>query len=108
MTPMVRVYGVLCVLGTVVPLWFLGSFVAGEGIDVGAFSDQLTANDIALFAWSDVAVSALAVIAFALHERSKGLATWWLPVVATLTIGVSLGLPLLLLLRERAARTAKA
>jgi hypothetical protein len=42
------------------------------------------------------------VIAFALHERSRGLVAWWPPVVATLAVGPSLGLPLLLLLRERA------
>jgi Terpene cyclase DEP1 len=100
----VAVYAALCVLGTAFPLYFLGSFVADEGLDPPAFFDQMTATDISLFAWADVAVSALAVIAFAVHRRAKGLATWWLAVVATLTIGVSLGLPLLLLLRERAAR----
>jgi hypothetical protein len=99
---MVRLYAALCVLGTVVPLWFLGAFVAAEGIGIGAFVDQLSASDTSLFAWTDVAISAAAVVAFALYERSKGLATWWLAVLATLTIGVSLGLPLLLLLRERA------
>jgi Protein of unknown function DUF2834 len=103
---MVKVYAVLCVIGTIVPLYFLGSFAVDEGIDVRAFYDQMTATDIALFAWADVVVSALAVIAFALHERSRGLTSWWLAVVATLTVGVSLGLPLLLLLRERASRAA--
>ncbi len=102
---MVRLYAALCVIGTVLPLFFLGSFIADEGIDVGAFFDQLTANDIALFAWADVAVSAVVVIVFAVYERSRGLARWWLPVAATLTVGGSLGLPLLLLLRERARLT---
>jgi hypothetical protein len=81
---------------------FLARFVAAEGIDPAAFYDELTATDIGLFAWADVAVTGLAVIAFALHERSRGLAAWWPPVVATLAVGPSLGLPLLLLLRERA------
>jgi hypothetical protein len=95
-----KVYAVLCVVGTILPLYFLGSFLADEGLDPRAFYDQMTATDIALFAWADVVVAALAVIAFALHERSKGLTTWWVAVLATVTIGVSLGLPLLLLLRE--------
>jgi hypothetical protein len=99
---MVRLYAALCVLGTLLPLWFLGSFVADEGLDPGAFADQLTASDVALFAWADVAVSGLAVIAFALRERARGLALWWPPVPATLLVGPSLGLPLLLLLRLRA------
>jgi len=103
---MVRVYAALCVVGTAVPLYFLASFVSNEGVDVRALIDQMTETDIGLFAWTDVVVSALAVIAFAVYERSKGLTTWWIAVVATLTIGVSLGLPLLLLLRERASASA--
>ncbi|MFN2468775.1 MAG: DUF2834 domain-containing protein [Gaiellaceae bacterium] len=103
---MVRVYAVLCILGAAFPLAFLGRFVADEGVDVGAFFDQLTATDIGLFAWADVEVSALAVIALALRERSRRLRSWWLAVAATLALGVSVGLPLLLLLRERNLRMA--
>jgi Terpene cyclase DEP1 len=92
---MAWVYAALCAVGTVLPLWFLGSFIADEGFDPGAFIDQMTASDVSLFAWADVAVAGLAVIAFAVRERL------WPPVVATLLVGPSLGLPLLLLLRER-------
>lgn len=101
---MVRLYAVACVVGAAVPLFFLGSFVADEGVDLGAFVDQATATDLALMAWSDVVVAALVVIALALVERGRGLAAWWLPVVATAAVGPSLGLPLLLLLRERSRR----
>lgn len=97
---MARLYAALCVVGTLLPLWFLGSFVADEGFDPGAFVDQMTASDVSLFAWADVAVTGLAVIAFAVRERRRGLEGWWLPVVATVFVGPSLGLPLLLLLRE--------
>ena len=38
------------------------------------------------------------MIAFAIYDRCRG---WGLAVVATLAVGPSLGLPLLLLLRER-------
>jgi hypothetical protein len=68
-----------------------------------AFADQVTGSDLALMAWADVAVAGLVVIALAVVERGRGLAAWWLPVVATLGVGPSLGLPLLLLLRARAA-----
>ena len=98
---MVRIYAALCVLGTVLPLTFFGSFVAAEGVDVAAFVDGVTASDLSLFAWADVAVTALAVIALAIDQRARGLARWWLPVVATVAVGPSAGLPLLLLLRER-------
>jgi hypothetical protein len=40
---------------------------------------------------------------FAGYERTRIGAAWWIPVVATLIIGVSAGLPLVLWLRERKA-----
>jgi hypothetical protein len=97
-----RLYAALCVLGTALPLAFLGAFVAEHGIDPRRFVEQLAANPVSLFAWADVAVAALAVITLAVRERAGGLRLWWLPVVATCAVGVSLGLPLLLLLRARA------
>ena len=102
---MVRLYAAACVAGAAVPLFFLGSFLADEGMDVGAFVDQATASDLALMAWADVVVAGLVVIALAVLERGR-LASWWLPAVATLAVGPSLGLPLLLLLGERARRSA--
>lgn len=96
---MAKLYAVLSMIGAVVPLYFLGSFVVDEGIDVATFWDQLSASDLALMAWADVAVAAVAVIVLALRERRRGLSRWWLPVLATLLVGPSLGLPLLLLLR---------
>ena len=94
-----RVYLALCVVGVILPLWFLVSFVADEGLDVHAFFDQLTGSDIALFAWADVVVCGLVVIALALRDRA------WAVIVATLAVGPSLGLPLLLLRRERLSQT---
>ena len=92
-------YLAFCVAGTILPLWFLGSFVADEGLDVSAFFDQLTASDISLFAWADVVVCGLVVIALAWRDRA------WAVIVATLAVGPSLGLPLYLLRRERLSRT---
>ena len=92
-------YLVFCVAGTILPLWFPGSFVADEGLDVSAFVDQLTASDISLFAWADVVVCGLVVIALAWRDRA------WAVIVATLAVGPSLGLPLFLLRRERLPRT---
>jgi hypothetical protein len=102
---MVRLYAVACVAGAAVPLFFLGSFVADEGLDAGAFVDQAAGSDLALMAWADVVVAGLVVIALAVLERGR-LAAWWLPAAATLAVGPSLGLPLLLLLKKRAERPA--
>ena len=95
---MVRLYAALCVLGAALPLFFFGSFVADEGLDPQEFVDQMTGSDIALFAWADVVVTALAVLVFAYVSRPRG---WGLAAAGTVLIGPSFGLPLLLLLRER-------
>ena len=100
---MIRLYALLCVAGAALPLAFLGAFLADEGLDPAAAWDQISASDLSLMAWADVLVAALAVIAYSARQRVHGLELWWLPVVATLAVGPSLGLPLLLLLRARRA-----
>ena len=93
---MIRLYAALCVLGAALPLAFLAAFLVEHGVDPGAFVDQATASPIALFAWADVVAAGLTVIVLAARDRL------WPAAVATLVVGPSLGLPLLLLLRERA------
>lgn len=95
---MVRVYAALCVLGAALPLFFFASFLADEGLDPQEFVDQVTGSDIAQFAWADVIVTAVAVLVFAFVSRPR---RWGLAAAATVLVGPSLGLPLLLLLRER-------
>ncbi|MBD3374799.1 DUF2834 domain-containing protein [candidate division KSB1 bacterium] len=47
-------------------------------------------------------VSALVLVVFIVTESKRlGLKTIWLAIVATFTVGVSLGLPLFLYLRQR-------
>nr|WP_238403380.1 DUF2834 domain-containing protein [Paenibacillus mesophilus] len=49
----------------------------------------------------DVLVSAIVLIVFILFEGQRnGMKSLWLPIVGTLVVGVSLGLPLFLLHRE--------
>ena len=91
---MIRLYGALCVLGAALPLAFFSAFLVEEGLDPGALVDQATGSPIALFAWADVVAAGLTVVALAARERI------WPAAVATLLVGPSLGLPLLLLLRE--------
>lgn len=102
---LVRLYACASAVGAAAPLVFFGAFVADEGLDLEAFVDQVAASDLSLMAWADVVVAGLVVIAFALVERSRGLRRWWLAIVATVAVGPSFGLPLLLLLRERRGRT---
>jgi uncharacterized protein DUF2834 len=97
-------YLVFCVLGVVLPYsQFVPWAVAERGVPMGLFLRELFANRIGGFFGMDVLVSAVVLIFFARQEGARlGVRHLWLPIAGTLTVGVSLGLPLFLYLRERA------
>ena len=97
------VYLLLCVLGVVLPYWQLLPWLAANGPDLPLFFRQLFANRVGAFFGMDVFVSAAALLVFAASEgRRLGARARWLTALAVVAAGVSLGLPLLLYLRERA------
>jgi Terpene cyclase DEP1 len=96
------IYLVLCVLGIVLPYWQFVPWVAENGLNMPLFVRQLFANRIGGFFAMDVFISAVALLVFVRSERSVlGSVERWLPLLAVLTVGVSLGLPLFLYMRER-------
>ena len=96
-----HVYLALCVLGTALPYSQLIPFLRENGIDLRLLIDQLFANHVAAFFGLDVIVSALALwTLIAIDGRRHDLRHRWLPILASLTVGVSLGLPLFLYLKE--------
>lgn len=108
--PMIRyVYLALCVLGTVLPCSQLVPFLREYGLNVGLMLEQLFANRVsAFFAW-DVIVSSLVLWAFVITEgRRQRMKHLWLYFLCSLTIGVSLALPLFLYMREREGNGANA
>jgi hypothetical protein len=95
------VYLVLCVIGVALPYWQFAPWVAENGLNMRLFFQQLFANRIGGFFGMDVIVSAVVLLVFARSESSRiGSHARWLTLIAVLTVGVSLGLPLLLYLRE--------
>jgi len=96
------IYLALCLLGIVLPYWQFVPWVAANGLNMLLFFRQLFANRIGAFFGMDVFVSAVALLVFVRSERSRlGAVERWLPLLAVLTVGVSLGLPLFLYIRER-------
>jgi hypothetical protein len=75
-------------------------WLSEHGLDIPLFFNQLFANRISAFFGTDVFASAAVVFVFVAFERASLGSKWWLPVVTVLVVGVSLGLPLLLYLRE--------
>lgn len=96
------IYLLLCVLGIALPYWQFVPWVAQHGLNMRLFVQQLFANRIGAFFGMDVIVSAVTLMVFVRSER--GCLTGrqrWLPLLAVLTVGVSLALPLFLYLRKR-------
>ena len=97
-----HLYLALAVVGTVLPLSQILPFLRDNGVDGGLFVEQLFATRVSAFFGFDVIVSAMVLWAFVYFEERRVSTRYpWLPVVATVLVGVSLGLPLYLYLRER-------
>ncbi|HEX8283767.1 MAG TPA: DUF2834 domain-containing protein [Pyrinomonadaceae bacterium] len=96
------VYLLLCVLGVLLPYWQIAPWLSEHGLDLPLFFAQLFENRVGAFFGMDVFVSAAALMVFAFAERRRaGVRGVWLTAAAVAAVGISLGLPLLLYLRER-------
>jgi len=96
-------YLALCLVGVIVPYWQFLPWVLQHGLNLGLFVHELFANRIGAFFGMDVIVSAVVLVVFSRIEGARvGIRRRWLVVLAILTVGVSLGLPLFLYFRELA------
>ena len=96
-----HVYLVLCVVGALLPYSQLIPWFLEHGLDLSLFLDQLFANRIGGFFGLDVIVSSFVLWVFVFSEgRRIGMRHLWLPVLASLVVGVSLGLPLFLYMQQ--------
>lgn len=94
-------YGVLCVIGIFLPYGALAPWLADQGLNIGLLVSEAAGSKIGAFAWLDVLISAIALLGFIWAEGIKrGMKKLWLPTLGTFVVGVSLGLPLFLLMRE--------
>lgn len=94
-------YLILCILGTVLPFSQFVPFLLEHGLEVELFLEELFANHISAFFGMDVFVSALVLSVFVFWEGSRlKMNNLWIYVASTLLVGVSLGLPLFLLMRQ--------
>jgi hypothetical protein len=96
-------YLALCIAGLLLPYSQFVPWVLQHGLNLRLFARELFANRIGAFFGMDVVVSAVALLVFTRIESTRlGIRHRWLALVAVLTVGVSLGLPLFLYLRESA------
>ena len=95
------IFLILCVLGTLLPLSQFVPWVIDNGLNMPLFFQELFSTKVGGFFGMDVIVSAVVLFVFIFAEgRRLGMPNLWIPVVATLSVGVSLGLPLFLYMRQ--------
>lgn len=100
-------YLILCAAGTMLPYSQLVPFLAENGLDLRLFFEELFSTRIGAFFGWDVIVSSLVLWAFVwIDGRRAGVKKLWAPIAANLAVGVSLGLPLFLYMRERRLESA--
>lgn len=96
-----HIYLAFCVLGIVVPYSLFLPWLADHGLNFPLFLSELFASRISAFFACDVIASAAVLCFFIFSEGRPGrVRHLWLPLVATVAVGVSLGLPLFLYLRQ--------
>ena len=100
-----NLYLVLCVAGTALPYSQFIPFLRAHGLNLQLFFQQLFSTRIGGFFGMDVIVSSMVLWVLVLTEgRRVGVRHLWAPIAASLAVGVSLGLPLFLYLREERLR----
>lgn len=105
---MANFYLALCVVGVVLPYDFFFPWLVDNGLDLSLFITELVSTRVGAFFGADVIVSAVALFGFVFADGRRADVKWlWAPVVGTLCVGVSFGLPLFLYLRERARAAAR-
>ena len=97
-----HVYAILAVAGTALPLWQLAPFLIEHGLALRLMFTQLFSTPVSAFFGTDVIVASVVVWALVFIEgRRAGVTRLWLPILASIAVGVSLALPLFLYMRER-------
>jgi hypothetical protein len=95
-------YLILCILGTALPYSQFLPFLLEKGLNINAFLGQLFTNQISGFFGMDVIVSSVVLWIFVFSEGSRlNMKNLWIYIASNLLVGVSLGLPLFLLMRQR-------
>lgn len=95
-------YLTLCILGTILPYSQLIPFLMEHGFDFQLFFEELFINRISSFFAMDLLVTSVILWVFIFVEgRRLEMKNLWICIVSNLLVGVSLALPLFLLMRER-------
>jgi hypothetical protein len=91
----------LCVIGTILPNILFVPWLMDHGLDIPLFFEELFSTRIGGLSGLDVLASGVTLFVFIRVEGMRlQMKRLWLPVVGTLGVGVSCGLPLFLYMRQ--------
>jgi hypothetical protein len=96
------IYLTCCVLGSILPYSQFLPFLAEHGLDLQLFFTQLFANRISSFFAMDFLITSLTLWVLLVWEGKRlGMKNLRIYFLTYATVGISLALPLFLLMRER-------
>lgn len=98
-----KVFFLLFILGTLIPYSQLILWISEVGFTPTQLISEIMASKLSLMAWLDVIIAAICLLLFIwVDSKNNQVRHTWLAVLATLSVGVSSGLPLYLYLRAKA------
>jgi hypothetical protein len=107
MTGKERILLAITIIGFIVPNAMVIAWTAENGWDPGGYFEAWVGSLPSAQLTADLVIVFLAFLVMLEWEgRRKGMRLWWVPIPASLLIGICFGFPLFLLMRERAARPA--
>jgi hypothetical protein len=108
MSRLQKIYLLLCIVGTIFPYVPFGFFLAENGLNLPLFFRELFSNYISSFFALDFIITSFVFWAFLFWEGSRlEMRSLWVYVVCHLTVGLSLGFPLFLWMRQRKLESAQ-
>lgn len=97
-----------CILGIVIPYWFALPFFLIHGPNFGLFVEEIFATRISSFFAADLIVASFIFLVWSWQDaRQRKIDGWWVVLLSNFVVGLSLALPLYLLKRIEAGRSAR-
>lgn len=101
-------YLIMAVVGTVVPWYYFGSFIVENGMYLGDFIAAAMVNGAAAGGMMDLVLSSIVFWVWSYGDaRHNNVSGWWIVIPLNLLIGLSLALPLYLVMRLNARANIK-
>ncbi|MCG3670866.1 DUF2834 domain-containing protein [Aliarcobacter butzleri] len=98
---MKKLYALLTIIGIILPFSQFMMWLNDHGFNFILFFQHIVENPIATFAWLDVVVTVIVIVFMVINDGNNlKMERLWIPIVASLIGGASVGLPLFLYMKQ--------